>query len=69
MACSNRAVSMKWTHTLTIGTIQIDCIFMIEAKEVMDQMLDRLLFDVPEEYHIDRDHFYTYLDDYYENTI
>ena len=40
-----------------------------EAKEVMDQMLDRLLFDVPEEYHIDRDHFYTYLDDYYENTI
>lgn len=28
-----------------------------EAKEVMDQMLDRLLFDVPEEYHIDRDHF------------
>ena len=40
-----------------------------EAKEVMDQMLDRLLFDVPEEYHIDRDHFYTYLDDYYENNI
>lgn len=40
-----------------------------EAKEVMDQMLDRLLFDVPKEYHIDRDHFYTYLDDYYENTI
>lgn len=35
----------------------------------MDQMLDRLLFDVPKEYHIDRDHFYTYLDDYYENTI
>ena len=23
-----------------------------EAKEVMDQMLDRLLFDVPEEYHV-----------------
>ena len=40
-----------------------------EAKEVMDQMLDRLLFDVPEEYRIDRDHFYTYLDDYYENNI
>lgn len=40
-----------------------------EAKEVMDQMLDRLLFDVPEEYHIDRDHFYIYLDDYYENNI
>ena len=40
-----------------------------EAKAVMDQMLDRLLFDVPEEYHIDRDHFYTYLDDYYENNI
>lgn len=40
-----------------------------EAKEVMDQMLDRLLFDVPEEYHIDRDHFYIYLNDYYENNI
>ena len=36
-----------------------------EAKEVMDQMLDRLLFDVPEEYNIDRDHFCIYLDDYY----
>ena len=40
-----------------------------EAKEVMDQMLDRLLFDVSEEHRIDRDHFYTYLDDYYENNI
>ena len=31
-----------------------------EAKEVMDQMLDRLLFDVPEEYYIDRDHYDSY---------
>ena len=40
-----------------------------EAKEVVDQMLDRLLFDVPEEYHINRDYFYIYLDDCYENNI
>lgn len=35
-----------------------------EAKSVMDEMLERLLFDVPEEYHVDKDHFYTYLDEY-----
>ena len=26
--------SMKWTHTLTIGTTQIDCIFMMRQKRL-----------------------------------
>ena len=36
-----------------------------EARGIMDEMLEKLLFDVPEEYHIDRDHFYEYLEKYY----
>ena len=36
-----------------------------EARGIMDEMLEKLLFDVPEEYHIDRDHFYEYLKKYY----
>ena len=32
-------------------------------------MLEKLLFDVPEEYHIDRDHFYEYLKKYYTEMI
>ncbi len=35
-----------------------------EARSVMDGMLDKLLFDVPEEYEIDKNHFYDYLNDY-----
>ena len=36
-----------------------------KARGIMDEMLKKLLFDVPEEYHIDRDHFYKYLEKYY----
>lgn len=35
-----------------------------EAKAVMDEFLDKLLFDVPEEYHVDKNHFYEYFNEY-----
>ncbi len=35
-----------------------------EARAVMDEMLEQLLFDVPEEYNIDTNHFYDYLNEY-----
>lgn len=38
-----------------------------ECKKVVDTMLEKMLFDVPEEYHIDREYFYEYLDQYYKN--
>ena len=38
-----------------------------EAKAVMDDFLDKLLFDVPEEYHFDKNHFYEYFNEYCNN--
>ncbi len=35
-----------------------------QARAVMDEMLEQLLFDVPEEYNIDTNHFYEYLNEY-----
>ena len=35
-----------------------------EARAVMDAMLERLLFDVPEDYRIPTEHFYQYLENY-----
>lgn len=35
-----------------------------EAKNQMDILLEQILFDVPEEYNIDTNHFYEYLDEY-----
>ena len=35
-----------------------------EAKLVTDNLLDKILYDVPEEYNIDINYFYSYLDDY-----
>ena len=40
-----------------------------EAKAVMDDFMEKLLFDVPEDYHIDTDHFYEYFEEYYQNEI
>ncbi len=37
-----------------------------EARAAMDQMLEELLYDVPEKYNIDTNHFYEYLNDYCE---
>lgn len=38
-----------------------------EARNVMDKLLDELLFDVPEEYHVDKNHFYEYFEQYCQN--
>lgn len=35
-----------------------------EARETMDNLVEELTFDVPEEYNIDTNHFYEYLDQY-----
>lgn len=35
-----------------------------EAKNQMNILLEQILFDVPEEYNIDTNHFYEYLDEY-----
>lgn len=32
-------------------------------------VMEKLLFDVPEDYHIDTDHFYEYFEEYYQNEI
>lgn len=38
-----------------------------EARNVIDKFLDELLFDVPEEYHVDEYHFYEYFEEYCHN--
>ncbi len=38
-----------------------------EARAFTDELLDRILFDVPEEYEIDTNYFYEYLDEYCTN--
>ena len=35
-----------------------------EAKNQMNILLEQILFDIPEEYNIDTNHFYEYLDEY-----
>lgn len=35
-----------------------------DAKGIMDEFMKQILFDVPEEYHIDTEHFYAYFNDY-----
>ena len=32
-------------------------------------VMEKLLFDVPEDYYIDTDHFYEYFEEYYQNEI
>lgn len=38
-----------------------------EARAVMDSLVEQLTFDVPQEYNIDTNHFYDYLDQYCGN--
>lgn len=38
-----------------------------EARETMDDLVEQLTYDVPEEYNIDTNHFYDYLDQYCES--
>ena len=35
-----------------------------EKKAVVDELVERFTYDVPEEYHIDTSYFYTYFDEY-----
>ena len=35
-----------------------------EMTEICDELVERVTFDVPAEYHIDTNHFYVYLEDY-----
>lgn len=35
-----------------------------EARSVVDKMVETIMFDVPEEYNIDTNRFYEYLDEY-----
>ena len=37
-----------------------------EAVNVVDQLITKIMYDVPEDYNIDINHFYEYLDSYCE---